>query len=238
MRVDDAVGAVAVHGVRGLPRDAVGGHLRGRLPDGHQQRRVVDRRPAHGHRDVPAARVPVRLGGGVRSSGSSTSCACRRPSRSRAWTSSSTATLIYPEMGVVTEQIVEPDGTLVEIGGGLADPPTARARAGEDGQLMLSFVISVVSCSPCVGGRCSGPCARSAGATEGGGPCRRSLTARPSASRTSGRQARRRLGRLHPAGGLREVRGDHDVRSRAARTARRARARPAPTWSSCGSASS
>ena len=33
MRVDDAVGAVAVHGVDGLPRNALGRRLRRRLPD-------------------------------------------------------------------------------------------------------------------------------------------------------------------------------------------------------------
>ena len=41
MRVDDAVGAVAVHGVLGLPRDPLGRRLRRRLPDGPQQRREL-----------------------------------------------------------------------------------------------------------------------------------------------------------------------------------------------------
>ena len=43
-------------------------------------------------------------------------------------------TLVYPEMGVVKEQIVEPDGTLVDdatIGGAVLQRPRARAR--EDG---------------------------------------------------------------------------------------------------------
>ena len=46
MRVDDAVGAVAVHGVAGFLGRALGRHLRRRLPDRPQQRRELDRRPA------------------------------------------------------------------------------------------------------------------------------------------------------------------------------------------------
>ena len=61
MRVDDAVGAVAVHGCRGLPGDVLGRRLRRGLPDGAQQRGVLDRRPADGHGDVPAAGLPLRL---------------------------------------------------------------------------------------------------------------------------------------------------------------------------------
>ena len=61
-RVDDAVGAVAVHGAAGFLGHAVGRDLRRGLPDRHQQRRVVDRRPAHGHDDLPAARLPSGYG--------------------------------------------------------------------------------------------------------------------------------------------------------------------------------
>ena len=41
MRVDDVVGAVAVHGVSRLPGRALGGRVRGRLPDRAQQRRQL-----------------------------------------------------------------------------------------------------------------------------------------------------------------------------------------------------
>ena len=46
----------------GLPRHALGRRLRGRLPDRREQRRQLDRRPADRHGDVPAARLPDRLG--------------------------------------------------------------------------------------------------------------------------------------------------------------------------------
>ncbi len=64
-RVDDAVGAVAVHGVAGFLGIIWVGVLRGRLPDRPQQRRELDRGPAHGPGHLPAAGLPVRLGGRV-----------------------------------------------------------------------------------------------------------------------------------------------------------------------------
>ena len=99
MRVDDAVGAVAVHGVLRLPRHAVGRGVRRRLPDRHQQRRVVDRRPAHGHDDVPAARLPERLGRLVRCSRRPTCCASRARSSCEGLDVVEYGTLVYPEMG-------------------------------------------------------------------------------------------------------------------------------------------
>ena len=46
-----------------LPRNPVGGRVRRRLSDGHQQRRELHRRAADGPRDLPAPRIPVGLGG-------------------------------------------------------------------------------------------------------------------------------------------------------------------------------
>ena len=46
----------------GLPGAVLGRRLRGRLPDRRQQRGQLDRRSADRHRDLPAARLPVRLG--------------------------------------------------------------------------------------------------------------------------------------------------------------------------------
>ena len=62
MRVDDVVGAVAVHGVSGFLGHHLGRRLRGRLPDRREQRRLEHRRTAARRGHVPAARLPVRLG--------------------------------------------------------------------------------------------------------------------------------------------------------------------------------
>ena len=67
MRVDDVVGAVAVHGVLRLPGRLLGGRVRRRLPHRPQQRGELDRRPADRDRDLPAARLPERLGRVARS---------------------------------------------------------------------------------------------------------------------------------------------------------------------------
>ncbi len=61
MRVDDVVGRGGGARFRGLPRDHLGRRVRGGLPDRRQQRRELDRRPAHGPGDVPAAGLPHRL---------------------------------------------------------------------------------------------------------------------------------------------------------------------------------
>ena len=45
-----------------LPGRVLGRRVRGRLSHRPQQRRQLDRRPAHRHRHLPAARLPVRLG--------------------------------------------------------------------------------------------------------------------------------------------------------------------------------
>jgi hypothetical protein len=39
-------------------------------------------------------------------------------------------TLVYPEMGVIKEQVVEPDGTLVETAS-IAEIPSANGRPGQ-----------------------------------------------------------------------------------------------------------
>ena len=114
VRVDDAVGAVAVHGVCGFLGMLWVGDVRRRLPDRHQQRRVVDRRPADGHGDLPAARLPVAAG--------ASAWILKKLNVLRVPVAVELAgldlveygTLVYPEIGVITEQVVEPDGTLVE----------------------------------------------------------------------------------------------------------------------------
>ena len=114
MRVDDAVGAVAVHGVSGFLGMLWVGIFAAGYPTGHQQRRVLDRRPADGHGDVPAARLPERLGRLADPQEAATSCACRAAVELEGIDLVEYGTLVYPEMGVIKEQIVEPDGTLVE----------------------------------------------------------------------------------------------------------------------------
>ena len=61
MRVDDVVGAVAVHGSMGFLGPVLGRRVRGRLSDRREQRGQLDRRPADRHGHVPAARLLVRL---------------------------------------------------------------------------------------------------------------------------------------------------------------------------------
>ena len=74
----------------GLPRDPVGRRLRRRLPDGHQQRREQHRRPARRAWRRSCRSASCRAGWRRSSSRSSTSCACRWRSSSRAWTWPST----------------------------------------------------------------------------------------------------------------------------------------------------
>ena len=61
LRIDDAVGAVAVHGFSRLLRRLPRRHLRRRLPDRDQQHRELDGRPADGHPHLRPARVPLGL---------------------------------------------------------------------------------------------------------------------------------------------------------------------------------
>ena len=61
MRVDDVVGAVAVHGFAGFLGILWVGVFAAGYPTGRQQRRELDRRPADGPGDLPAARLPLRL---------------------------------------------------------------------------------------------------------------------------------------------------------------------------------
>ncbi len=85
MRVDDAVGAVAVHGVHGLPRHALGRGLRGGLSNRREQRRQLDRRSADRYGDVPAAGLPERLRGLLDHEEAEHPAECRR--RSSSWAS-------------------------------------------------------------------------------------------------------------------------------------------------------
>ena len=64
MRVDDAVGAVAVHGYSGF-LGIMRWDLRHRIPDGHQQRAVVVRWPDDGSDGVPPAGLLRRLRPGL-----------------------------------------------------------------------------------------------------------------------------------------------------------------------------
>ena len=61
LRIDDVVGAVAVHGVAGFLGLALRRHLRRRLPDGARGRRVLARRPDDGHHDLLPAGLPAGL---------------------------------------------------------------------------------------------------------------------------------------------------------------------------------
>ena len=61
LRVDDAVGAVAVHGVCGFYGVLLVGIFAGGYPTGVNNIPIVLRRPAHGNAGVPAARLPSRL---------------------------------------------------------------------------------------------------------------------------------------------------------------------------------
>ena len=63
MRVDDVVGAVAVHGFSGFLGMLWVGVFAAGYPTGLNNVDSSHRRPADRHRDVPAARLPVRLGG-------------------------------------------------------------------------------------------------------------------------------------------------------------------------------
>ena len=60
MRVDDAVGAVAVDGYSRLPWDRDGWHLCHGIPDRHQQRPVVVRRSDDGSDGLPSAEIFAR----------------------------------------------------------------------------------------------------------------------------------------------------------------------------------
>ena len=61
LRVDDAVGAVAVHGFCGFYGVFLVGIFAGGYPTGVNNIPVVLRRAAHGHAGVPAARIPAGL---------------------------------------------------------------------------------------------------------------------------------------------------------------------------------
>ena len=89
LRIDDAVGAVAVHGVCGFYGVFLVGIFAGGYPTGPRERRVLDGRPADGDHGVHPARVPARATSSAGSSRSSTSCACRPRWSSRASTSPS-----------------------------------------------------------------------------------------------------------------------------------------------------
>ncbi len=233
MRVDDAVGAVAVHGVAGFLGMLWVGDVRRGLPDRHQQRRVLDRRPADGHGDVPAARLPERLASPRSSSGRRTCCASRREVELEGLDVVEYGTLVYPEMGVIKEQVVEPDGTLVDTASVARSQRPLRPadRDAAEVSLMLTFLISVAIMLAVVGGvRAVGRARAAPAQPPGGGPCPRSLTARRTASPSvDGAQPGRRLGRLHHPGRVRELRRHHDLRPGQHVRRGRASAPPAPT---------
>ncbi len=167
MRVDDAVGAVAVHGVAGFLGHVLGRRLRRGLPDGPQQRGVVDGRPARWawRRSCRSASSPA---------GSRRSCSRRRnllrvppEVEIEGLDMVEYGELVYPEFDVSKEFVVEPDGTLVETAtvAEVADDETATATSsrGAAGDRVPDLAAHH--------GRrrrrdpSAGPCARSAGAT-------------------------------------------------------------------------
>ena len=70
MRVDDVVGAVAVHGFSGFLGVLWVGVFAAGYPTGLNNVDSSLVGPADRHRDLPAARLPVRLGGLVHPAGS------------------------------------------------------------------------------------------------------------------------------------------------------------------------
>ena len=116
MRVDDVVGAVAVHGVLGLPGGALGRRLRGRLSDRDQERRLVVGGQLIGIADVLAARLPARLRGRVGACASSTCCACRASVELAGLDVVAYQHDIFaPEFGQAPDMLIEPDGTRSQV---------------------------------------------------------------------------------------------------------------------------
>ena len=121
LRVDDAVGAVAVHGVCGFYGVLTRRHLRRRLSDRDQQHRVVVRRAADGDDGVPPARIPARL--------RSSSWILKKMNLLRVPPEVELEGLdlaefqqdFYPEFERVPEVIVEPDGEEVDAADVLLD---------------------------------------------------------------------------------------------------------------------
>ena len=211
MRVDDAVGAVAVHGVCGFLGMFWVGVFAAGYPTGINNVESSIGGQLMGMIDVPAARLPVGLDRVVRAARSSTCCACPVEVELEGLDLVEYGTLVYPEMGVIKEQIVEPDGTLVDVGDGdparaEQRPPTrvTRGRAARCSPSLISLAIMFAV----VGASFKWYERAERRRDLGGGPCPRSLTAprlrRPCRRRAAGR----RLGRLHPPEGVREVRRD------------------------------
>ncbi len=101
----------------GLPRRLLGGRVRGRIPDRREQRGLEHLGPAARHRDLPAARVPVRL-------------------RS-AWVLKKLNLLRVPpevEIAGLDTAEYEPDIYLPEVGRGAGDARGARRDARADAE--------------------------------------------------------------------------------------------------------
>ena len=113
MRVDDVVGAIAVHGVAGFLGVLWVGDIRRRLPNRVQQRRELARRPADRNGLVPAARVPERMGGVLRPQEAQPAPG---PARGRGRGSGHRRVRrrsYLPEVPIEPESIVEPNGKVV-----------------------------------------------------------------------------------------------------------------------------
>ena len=140
MRVDDAVGAVAVHGVCGFWSPLAVGLFAAGYPTGINNIDSSLAGPAVRDGRVPPARASSAATSRRGSSRRSTSCACRRRSSSRASTWPSSRPTSIRSSSARREVIVEPDGTEVAVG---ADPARGvpgrdreerpRARRGRDG---------------------------------------------------------------------------------------------------------
>ncbi len=113
MRVDDVVGAVAVHGFSGFMGIIWVGYLRRRLSDGDQQRRQLHRRTADRPRHLRAARLPHRM---VRVVGAEEAEPAARAARGRDRRSRQRRVRVRHPRARVRPRgglMIEPDGTRV-----------------------------------------------------------------------------------------------------------------------------
>ena len=111
-RVDDAVGAVAVHGVSGFLGVFWVGVFAAGYPTGITM--SSPRSAASSWASRRSCRWASSAGGSPRDLKKLNLLRVPARGRDRRARRRGDGTLIYPEMGVVKEQIVEPDGTLVE----------------------------------------------------------------------------------------------------------------------------
>ncbi len=134
MRVDDAVGAVAVHGVCGFLGMLWVGVFAAGYPTG-----INNVESSIGGQLMGMATfLPLGFLSGYDRvdgcSGSSTCCASRATVELEGLDLVEYGTLVYPEMGVIEEQVVEPDGTLVDDGrrSSSSSRPTAMAASSTE----------------------------------------------------------------------------------------------------------